>query len=160
VPRPRPGMPAPDFEATTHTGEQIKLSNLKGRIVVLYFYPRAMTPGCTREARRFNELLGEFEKHGAIVIGVSTDTIERNKRFAEKLGLKFKLVGDPEARIVELYGVRKKSAKRPSAERVTFIIGPDGTVKEVLAGVRPAEKHADLALEAVKALASGEDARQ
>jgi len=152
--RPQPGSPAPDFEALTHDGERIRLSELRGRVVVLYFYPRAMTPGCTREAQRFNELLDEFTKHNAIVIGVSTDSNERNKRFAEKLGLRFKLIGDPEAKIVELYGVRKKGTKRPSAERVTFIIGPDGVIREVLSGIRPAEKHADKALDLVKTIAS------
>lgn len=146
-----PGQEAPDFEAVLHTGERIRLSDLRGRIVVLYFYPRAMTSGCTREAIRFNELLDEFEKHGAVVLGASTDPPERNKRFAEKLGLRFKLISDPEARIVSLYGVLKEGAKRPSAKRVTFVIDRDGRIAEIIR-VRPAEKHADKALEAVKKL--------
>jgi len=152
MPRPRPGDPAPDFEATAHDGTRFKLSEQRGRIVVLYFYPRAMTPGCTREAKRFNELLEEFEKLGAIVVGVSTDPVERNKRFAEKLGLRFKLLSDPEGRIASLYGVLKTGTKRPSAERVTFVIDEEGVVREVFERVRPAEKHADLALEAVRRL--------
>jgi len=148
-----PGSEAPDFEATTHRGDTLRLSSLRGRIVVLYFYPRAMTSGCTREALRFNELLDEFEKQGALVIGVSTDTPERNRRFAEKYGLKFTLIGDPEAKVVKLYGVEKKGVKRPSAQRVTFIIDPEGRIYRVLKNIRPAERHADAALEAVKELA-------
>lgn len=148
------GTAAPDFEGTTHEGKVFRLSEHRGRIIVLYFYPRAMTPGCTREAIRFNELLDEFQKHGAIVVGVSTDTPERNKKFAEKHGLRFILIGDPEAKIVQLYDVLKKGTKRPSAQRVTYIIGPDGVIKEVLKNIRPAEKHADKALEVVKRLAS------
>ena len=149
------GEPAPDFEAVTHTGERFRLSSLRGRIVVLYFYPRAMTSGCTREAQRFNELLEEFEKLGAVVVGVSTDPPERNRRFAEKLGLRFTLVSDPEGEVARLYGVLKEGTKRPSAKRVTFVIDAEGVVRERLENIRPAEKHADLALEAVRRLASG-----
>ncbi len=148
-----PGQEAPDFEAVLHTGERIRLSDLRGKIVVLYFYPRAMTSGCTREARRFNELLDEFEKLGAVVLGASTDPVERNKKFAEKLGLRFKLISDPEGEIARLYGVLREGAKRPSAKRVTFVIDPEGRIAEVIR-VRPAEKHADKALETVRKLAS------
>ncbi len=153
---PREGDPAPDFEAASHTGDRVRLSDYRGRIVVLYFYPRAMTPGCTREALRFNELLEEFRRLGAVVIGISTDSPERLKRFAEKHSLSFTLLSDPEGRIASLYGVLKRSGKtrRPSAERVTFIIDGRGVVSKVLRNVRPAEKHADLALEHVKALGS------
>ena len=115
-----PGQEAPDFEAVLHTGEKIRLSDLRGKIVVLYFYPRAMTSGCTREAKRFNELLDEFKELGAIVLGASTDPVERNKRFAEKLGLRFKLISDPEGEIARLYGVLKEGTKRPSAQRASL----------------------------------------
>jgi len=151
-----PGSEAPDFEAVAHTGEKVRLSDYRGRIVVLYFYPRAMTPGCTREGIRFNELAEEFAKYGAVILGVSTDPPERNARFAEKHGLdKILLLSDPEGEIARMYGVLREGRKRPSAERVTFIIGPDGRIVEVLKNVRPAEKHADLALEAVKKIAGG-----
>lgn len=149
------GVPAPDFEAETHRGDKIRLSSLKGRIVVLYFYPRAMTPGCTREARRFEELYEEFEKLGAVIIGVSTDSAERLRRFAEKEGLNhIILASDPQGEIAAKYGVLRKGKKRVSAERVTFIIDKEGVIRKVLRNIRPAEKHADLALEAVKDLAS------
>lgn len=147
------GSPAPDFELKAHDGSTIKLSNLKGKIVVLYFYPRAMTPGCTREAERFNELFEEFEKLGAVVLGVSTDPVDKNARFASKLGLKFKLLSDVDGSVSMKYGVLRQTAKSLSAERVTFIIDKDGVIKEILKGIRPAEKHADLALEAVKRIA-------
>ncbi|NOZ89613.1 MAG: peroxiredoxin [Crenarchaeota archaeon] len=150
-----PGVEAPDFEAETHRGDRLRLSSLRGRVVVLYFYPRAMTSGCTREAQRFNQLLDEFEKLGAVVLGASTDPPERNRRFAEKLGLRFTLLSDPDGSIARLYGVLKEGTKRPSAKRVTFIIDEDGVIREVIENVRPAEKHADLALEAVRRLRQG-----
>ncbi len=149
-----PGVQAPDFEAEAHDGSVVRLSDYRGRIVVLYFYPRAFTSGCTREAERFNQLLDEFEKHGAIVIGVSPDTKERAARFAEKLGLRFRLIPDPDLKIIRLYRVERRTRSgRLGAERVTYIIGPDGVIKAVLRNVRPAEKHADLALEEVKRIA-------
>jgi len=153
---PKEGSRAPDFKAVAHTGEEISLSDLKGKKVVLYFYPRAMTSGCTKEGRRFNELLEEFQKHGAVVIGVSTDPVEKNKRFAEKYGFKFKLLSDPEGEIAKKYGVLKTSKcggrVTISAKRVTFIIDEEGKVAAVLSNVRPAERHADLALEKIKEL--------
>ncbi len=145
---------APDFELSAHDGSTVKLSGLRGKIIVLYFYPRAMTSGCTREAQRFNELLDEFEKHGAIVLGVSNDPIDRVKRFAEKLGLRFKLLSDPDNKVIEKYGVLRRRGDRVSANRVTFIITRDGRIAKILRNIRPAEKHADLALEEVKKLSS------
>jgi peroxiredoxin Q/BCP len=148
-----PGEKAPDFEAPSTSGTTLRLSSLRGRIVVLYFYPRAMTSGCTREAQRFNELIEEFNKYNAIVIGVSTDPIERNKRFAEKLGLKFTLLSDENGDIARMYGVLKPGARRASAQRVTFVIDENGVVRKVIKNIRPAERHADEALQAVKELA-------
>ncbi len=145
----KPGMDAPDFEAVAHTGERVRLSQFRGRTVVLYFYPRAMTPGCTREGVRFNELLDKFEEAGAVVLGISTDPVDANRRFAEKMGFRFKLLSDPEGRISEAYGTLRRGPGGLSSERVTFVIGPDGKVRAVLSNIRPAEKHADLALEEV-----------
>ncbi len=143
---------APDFELPAHDGSTVRLSDLRGRIVVLYFYPRAMTSGCTREAQRFNELLEEFEKYNAVVLGVSNDPLDKVKRFAEKLGLKFKLLSDAENKVIEKYGVIRRRGDKVSANRVTFIISPDGVIAKILRNIRPAEKHADLALEEVKKL--------
>jgi peroxiredoxin Q/BCP len=114
-----------------------------------------MTSGCTREAMRFNELIGEFEKLGAIVLGVSTDPVEKNARFAAKLGLKFKLLSDVNGSVAKKYGVLRSGGRSLSAERVTFVIDGDGVVREVIRGVRPAEKHADLALESVRRIVQG-----
>jgi len=136
------------WEFTAHTGEKVVLRNVNARGLVVYFYPRAMTPGCTREAARFNELLDEFKRCGVEVYGVSTDPPERNRRFAEKLSLRFKLLSDPQGELASRLGILR-GGKRPSAERVTYII-IDGRVVATLRGVRPAEKHADLALEEVR----------
>ncbi len=130
-------------------GSEINPARIEASAIVLYFYPRAMTPGCTREALRFNELLDEFEKCRVKVFGASTDPPERNRRFKEKHGLRFTLLSDPEGRNAERLGVLKKGTKRPSAQRVTFII-KDGVIVRILKNVRPAEKHADLSLEEVK----------
>lgn len=148
------GDPAPDFELPAHDGSVVRLSDFKGKIVVLYFYPRAMTSGCTREAQRFNELLEEFEKHDAVVLGVSNDPVDKIKRFADKLGLKFKLLSDAENKVIEEYGVLRRRGDKVSANRVTFIISPDGRIVKILKNIRPAEKHADLALEEVKKIRS------
>lgn len=143
---------APDFELQDHRGNIIRLSDYKGRIVVLYFYPRAMTSGCTRETAKFNELLEEFEKLGAVVLGASTDSISKNARFAEKLGVRFSLLSDKGGRVADAYGALRKG-RCPSALRVTFIIGPEGRVVRVLKDLRPAEKHAEEALSIVRSLA-------
>ncbi|ABN69504.1 alkyl hydroperoxide reductase/ Thiol specific antioxidant/ Mal allergen [Staphylothermus marinus F1] len=146
------GEQAPNFKLYNDRGEEEELYNYKGKIIVLYFYPRAMTTGCTREAVRFNELLDEFHKHGAVVIGVSTDPVDKIAKFKKKHNLKFTLLSDPEGKVVKLYGVVKKGTKRLAAERTTFIIDQDMRIVEVLRNIRPAEKHADLALEIVKKL--------
>ena len=149
----KPGDEAPDFELPSHTGDKVRLSNYRGRVVVLYFYPRAMTPGCTREGIRFNELYNEFEKLGAVVLGVSTDPVDKNRKFAEKYGFQFPLLSDVDGRVSELYGVlevRGKGVK--SSRRTTFIINAEGRIARILENIRPAEKHADLALEEVRKL--------
>ncbi len=149
----KPGDPAPDFEAVAHTSEKVRLQDLRGRIVVLYFYPRAMTPGCTREGIRFNELYDEFEKLGVVILGVSTDPVEKNRKFAEKYGFRFKLLSDEDGSISERYGVLEVRGSVKSSKRTTFIIDRDGRIVKILSNIRPAEKHADLALEEVKKLA-------
>jgi peroxiredoxin Q/BCP len=146
----KPGEKAPVFKAVSHKGEGTSLEDFKGKIIVLYFYPRAMTPGCSREAVRFNELAEEFEKCGAVILGVSTDPPERNRRFAEKLGIsKILFLSDPDGSISAKYGVLKKGAKKPGAQRVTFILDRDLTVKAILKNIKPAEAHADEALKIV-----------
>lgn len=141
---------APDFELISNNGEKVKLSDFKGRFVVLYFYPRAMTSGCTREGLKFNELYDDFKKLNAEILGVSTDSVEKIKKFSERYGFKFKLLSDTEGKVVSLYGVKKNSAASLAAERTTFIINPDGVIVKILKNIRPAEKHADLSLEELK----------
>ncbi len=147
------GGKAPEFELPAHDGSRLRLSDLRGRIVVLYFYPRAFTSGCTREAERFNELLDRFNSLGAVVVGVSRDPVSRIARFREKLDLRFTLLSDSEGRVSETYGVLRARGKRVGVERTTFIIDGEDVVRAVLRKIRPAEKHADLALEHVERLA-------
>ena len=143
------GVEAPDFEAEATTGK-IKLSDYRGKIVVLYFYPKSFTPGCTREIQRFVQLYDEFKKLNAEIIGVSVDSISTQKRFAEKYGAKFPVVSDKEKKISEAYQVLNE--KGTSAQRVTFIIDENGKIVEVLEKLKKAEEHADKALEIVRSL--------
>jgi len=143
------GDMAPDFTLTSHTGEKIKLSDLKGKIVVLYFYPRAMTPGCTRETISFSEKLEDFYKLGAVVLGISTDSVERNRKFAEKHGVKFPLLCDTQGEVVKRYGVARLGTKRLGANRVTFVISPEGKIIRIIKNVKP-EQHVLIAMETVK----------
>ncbi|WP_369611583.1 peroxiredoxin [Sulfurisphaera javensis] len=145
------GEPAPDFEAESTTGK-IKLSDFKGKNVVLYFYPKSFTPGCTREIQRFVELYEEFKKLNTEIIGVSADSLTTQKRFAEKYNAKFPVVADKEKKIIEMYRVLNE--KGTSAQRVTFIIDSEGKVVEVLKNLKKAEEHADKALEVIKKITS------
>ncbi|MGC8573273.1 MAG: peroxiredoxin [Caldisphaera sp.] len=146
------GEKAPDFELISNDGEKIKLSNFKGKFVILYFYPRAMTAGCTREGLRFNELLDDIKKLNAEVLGISSDNVEKIKKFAERYDFKFKLLSDSNGEVIELYDVKKKESSNLTAERTTFIIDPNGVIVKVFQNVRPAEKHADLSLAELKKL--------
>jgi len=147
---PQEGDFAPDFEGVDHEGKKFRLGSLRGRLVVLYFYPKAMTPGCTREGVRFNELIEEFRRLGAEVVGVSTDPPEVNRKFAERHGFKFRLISDTTGSIARAYGVLREDSF--TAERTTFIIDADGRIRAVLSNIRPAEKHADEALRIVTEL--------
>ncbi|QIW24897.1 peroxiredoxin [Sulfolobus sp. S-194] len=144
---PNIGELAPDFEAESTLGK-IRLSDYKGKFVVLYFYPKSFTPGCTREIQRFSELYEEFKKLNAEIIGVSADNITTQKRFAEKYNAKFPVVADKEKKIIETYGVLNE--KGTSAQRVTFIIDPEGKIVEILRNLKKAEEHADKALDIIK----------
>ncbi len=105
-----PGTQAPEFKLTSSDGEVISLSMFRGKWVILYFYPRAMTPGCTREATRFNELINRSRKLDAVIIGVSTDSIDRLKRFEEKYGLNnIILLSDVNGEVISLYNALKKT---------------------------------------------------
>ncbi len=148
----REGDPAPDFELETDAGERLRLSELGGRTVVLYFYPRAGTPGCTVEACEFREVMPELKRRGAVVVGISPDTREAQARFKARHGLPFTLLADPENKVARAYGVWKEKQlygrKLMGVERTTFVIGPDGTIHRIFRKVRP-KGHAAKVVEAL-----------
>jgi peroxiredoxin Q/BCP len=141
------GKPAPDFELESDTGETVKLSDLRGQPVVLYFYPKDDTPGCTRQACGIRDAYGEFERAGAAVFGVSADTQASHERFKSKYELPFTLLADPEHKLGEPYGVAQEG--KNSYERSTFVIDADGNVSRILRRVNP-DSHADEVLASLR----------
>lgn len=137
---------APDFELTADDGSTVKLSDLRGNRVILYFYPRADTPGCTIEACDFSELTPRVEEKGAVVLGVSPDTVEDVRKFKEKFNLNFRLLADADHAVAEEYGVWKEKSMfgktTMGAERTTFIIAPDGRIEKIYRNVN-AKGHAE-----------------
>jgi peroxiredoxin Q/BCP len=137
------GKPAPDFELRSDDGETVKLSSLRGQPVVLYFYPRDDTPGCTTQACGIRDAYADFRAAGAVVLGVSPDDEASHGKFKEKYGLPFTLLADPEHRVAERYGVwvEKNSYGKKSMgiERSTVVIDADGNVKRFLGRVKPDE---------------------
>jgi len=148
------GEQAPEFELQSDEGETVKLSDLRGRRVVLYFYPRDDTPGCTTQACGIRDSFAELDETGAVVFGVSPDDVASHERFRQKYSLPFTLLADPDHRAAEAYGVwgEKKYMGRTymGIERSTFVIDEDGRVAKVLRRVKPA-KHADDVLAALSA---------
>jgi peroxiredoxin Q/BCP len=143
---------APDFTAQTSGGEEVLLSALRGKHVILYFYPKDDTPGCTKEACAFRDQFAEFRKKGAVVLGVSVDGVKSHDKFVAKFKLPFPLVADPDKKIVNVYGVWGQKSfmgrKYLGTHRVTFLIGPDGRIKKVWPTVKPDEHVAEV-LEAI-----------
>ena len=146
MPDLREGDEAPDFELMSDAGEPVKLSSLRGRQVVLYFYPKDDTPGCTTQACGIRDLYEEFQREGAVVLGVSPDSEKSHVKFREKYGLPFALLADPDHAVAERYGVwaEKKYMGRTywGVERSTFVIDENGDVKKVMHKVKP-DTHAD-----------------
>jgi len=149
------GEAAPDFELERDGGGTVSLAALRGRPVVLYFYPRDDTPGCTTQACGIRDAWTEFEAAGAVVLGVSPDTAAKHDKFKAKHGLPFTLLADPEHRVSELYGVwgEKKFRGRTylGVERSTFVLDGAGVVRKIMRRVKPAT-HADDVLAALRAL--------
>ncbi len=142
----REGDRAPDFTLRSDADEEVTLSSLRGRPVVLYFYPKDDTPGCTTQACGIRDAYGEFERAGAVVLGVSPDDEASHVKFRSKYELPFTLLADTDHAVAEQYGVwgEKTFAGKTylGVNRSTFVIGADGTVKKVMHDVKPAT-HAD-----------------
>jgi len=149
------GQPAPDFRLSDQHGQTITLGQLRGRPVVLYFYPKDDTPGCTKEACAFRDARADYEGAGAKVVGVSPDGPAAHKKFAEKYQLPFTLVADPDKEACQSYGVWKEKnmygKKSMGVERTTFLIDSAGIVRKVFPRVK-VDGHSDKVLEALKAL--------
>ncbi len=147
------GDTAPDFTLPDGAGNDIRLSDLRPSLVVLYFYPKDDTPGCTREAQDFTALADEFEAAGTKVLGISRDTPEKHRRFAEKYGLAVQLLSDVSGEVCEAYGVwvEKKNYGRTymGIDRSSFLIGPDGRILRIWRKVR-VDGHAQEVLEAAR----------
>ncbi|HEY7197564.1 MAG TPA: thioredoxin-dependent thiol peroxidase [Gaiellaceae bacterium] len=135
------GARAPDFELRSDSGETVRLADLRGKPVVLYFYPKDDTPGCTREASGFRDAYDVFRERGAVILGVSPDDEASHARFRDKYELPFTLLSDPDHAVAEAYGAwgEKKSYGNTSVgiKRSTFVIGPDGTVVRAMMNVKP-----------------------
>jgi peroxiredoxin Q/BCP len=146
------GDVAPAFTVATNGGEKISLADYKGKNVILYFYPKDDTPGCTKEACAFRDNFAEFKKRGAVVLGVSTDPVKSHDKFVEKFKLPFTLLADEDKKIVEAYGVWGEKSfmgrKYMGTNRVTFLIGQDGKIKKIWPQVKP-EEHAEEVLAAL-----------
>ena len=146
------GQPAPDFALPDQNGEPVRLSDLRGRRVVVYFYPKADTPGCTTQACGIRDHAADYDAADAVVLGVSPDTVKDVKAFADKFDLRFRLLADADHAVAEAYGVwvEKHRSGRTywGNERTTFVVDADGRVAEVLRNVKPAQ-HDDLVLSAL-----------
>ena len=140
------GQPAPEFSLMSDGGETISLASLRGKPVVLYFYPKDDTPGCAKQACGIRDAWGEFEKRGAVVLGVSPDSEASHVKFRAKFDLPFTLLADSDHATAEAYGVWVEKSmygkKYMGVERSTFVIRADGTLAKVMRKVKP-ETHAD-----------------
>src|SRR5262245_58455014 len=146
------GQPAPTFTLTSDAGEEVSLESFRGRPVVLYFYPKDDTPGCTAQACGIRDAWSEFQGTGAVVLGVSPDSPKKHVAFREKYGLPFTLLSDEQHAVAEAYGTWVEKSMHGKTymgiERSTFVIDADGNVVEIMRKVKPAE-HADDVLAAL-----------
>ena len=146
------GSEAPDFTLPDQDGNDVKLSDLRGQPVVLYFYPKADTPGCTTQACGIRDHRGDYERAGAKVVGVSPDTVSAQKKFAEKYDLDFTLLADADHEVADLYGVwgekRMYGKSYMGVQRATLIIDPQGKVAHVIPRASP-KTHDEVVLEAL-----------
>jgi peroxiredoxin Q/BCP len=149
---PEEGRQAPEIELETDSGQPFRLSSLKGKNVVLYFYPKADTPGCTKEACAFRDTSKKFSKANTVIVGVSPDTSKAQLKFKEKFDLPFTLLADPSHAAAEAYGVWKEKSMYGrtymGVERATFVIDAKGVIKKIFPKVK-VEGHADEVLAAL-----------
>lgn len=149
------GQLAPDFALPATDGSTIRLSELRGKKVVLYFYPKDDTPGCTKEACSFRDNLGVLQSMGVVVLGVSPDTVASHQKFAQKHGLTFPLLADEGAQVATLYGVWKEKKQYGRTymgiERTTFLIDENGIVRRVFPKVK-VDGHVEEVIEAIRSL--------
>ena len=142
------GTKAPDFELPDQNGELRSLSEFKGQKVILYFYPKDMTPGCTKQACSFGELYPQFQEKGAVVLGVSRDSVASHKKFEEKYGLPFILLSDPERKVIEAYDVWKEKKNYGKVSmgvvRSTYLIDEEGVIIRAFGNVKAADNPAQM----------------
>lgn len=142
------GIPAPEFELLDDSNTPRKLSDYRGRNVVLYFYPKDDTPGCTKEACNFRDDYSAYEKAGVVILGVSPDSVKSHVKFKQKFQLQFPLLADEGHKVCDLYGVwgpkKFMDKEYEGVLRTTFLIGEDGKILKVFENVRPAEHSAEL----------------
>ena len=143
--QPEVGQPAPDFSLTTGDGSQVSLKDYRGKWIVLYFYPKDFTSGCTLEAQNFQRDLTQYQNARAVILGVSVDSAQSHKDFCAKEGLNFKLLSDPDGKVSEQYGSAMDYKGAKMASRNTFLINPQGKIAKVYSGVKPAG-HSDQVL--------------
>jgi peroxiredoxin Q/BCP len=144
----KPGTQAPDFVLQEDSGMERSLSQYRGQPVVLYFYPKDDTPGCTKEACSFRDDYSAYQEAGVTILGVSPDSVKKHQKFREKYQLPFTLLADPDHKVCELYGAwgRKKFMGREydGVLRTTFLISPEGVIIKVFENVKPAEHSAEV----------------
>lgn len=149
------GDNAPDFTLTSDEDKEVSLKDYLGKKIVLYFYPKDGTSGCTQEAREFRDLAEQFDKEDAVIIGISKDNVESHKKFKKENNLPFTLLSDPEAKVLKKYGVLKKKVLYGKAfmgvERTTFLIDEEGRIKKIYRNVKPKD-HAQTCLLDLKSL--------
>jgi thioredoxin-dependent peroxiredoxin len=148
---PQVGAVAPAVTLPSNDGRQVSLNDYKGKWVVLYFYPKDFTSGCTLEAQNFQRDLAKYQNASAIILGVSVDNAESHKNFCAKEGLNFKLLADTDAKVSEAYGSVKDYEGKKMSARNTFIISPEGKIAKIFTGVKP-QTHSEEVLQALAEL--------
>jgi thioredoxin-dependent peroxiredoxin len=149
--KPEAGKPAPEFSLQSEEGKPVNLKDLRGKWVVLYFYPKDFTSGCTIEAHNFQRDIEKYKQKNAMIVGISLDSVESHKQFCVKEGLDFKLLSDADQKVSTEYGVLGSMGDKQYATRNTFLIDPKGKIARVFPDVKP-QQHSDEVLAALDEL--------